>query len=100
MRFGIFRTVSFLILTILLPGLAGTATASSYDEYMLESIKDVKGDKALALALPSIRNLCDDKTKPKSKALSKEEIGKLQKAMAPYCSSFRRKESPNARKVS
>lgn len=88
MKFEIFGTASFLILTILLPGLAGTAAASSYDECMLESIKDVKGDKALVLALPSIRNLCDDKTKPKSKVLSKEEMRKLQKAMAPYCSSW------------
>ena len=38
--------------------LAGAVAASSYDECTLESIKDVKGDKALALALPSIRNLC------------------------------------------
>ena len=77
MRFGSVGMTSFLILAILLPGLAGAVAASSYDECMLESIKDVKGDKALVLALPSIRNICNDKTKTKSKALSNEEMRQL-----------------------
>ena len=88
MRFGRAVTVSFLILAMLLPGLAGAAAVSKYDECILELIKDIKGDKALAIALPSIRNLCHDKTKPKSKALSNEEMRQLQKAMTPYCSSW------------
>ena len=89
MRVGRVGIASFLILAILLPELAGAVAASSYDECMLESIKDVKGDKALALALPSIRNLCHDKTKLKSKALSNEEMRQLQgKAKAHYCSSW------------
>jgi len=87
MGVGIVGTVLFLILAILLPGLADAGAASNYDECMLESIKDVKGDKALALVLPSIRNLCHDKTKPKSKALSNEEMRQLQ-GRTQYCSSL------------
>ena len=86
MRVGI---TSLLILTTLVPGLAGAAAASGYDECMLELIKDVKGAQALALALPSIENLCRDKTGLESKALSNEEMRQLQgKAKAYYCSSW------------
>ncbi|MDE0404281.1 MAG: hypothetical protein OXI53_03115 [Nitrospira sp.] len=88
MRFGIVGTVSFLILAMLLPGLAGGAVPSDYDECILELIKDVNGAQALALALPSIENVCRDKTGHKSKALSNEEMRQLQgKAKAHYCSS-------------
>ena len=86
MRVGI---TSLLILTTLVPGLADAVAASSYDECMLKSIKDIKGDKVLvlALALPSIRNLCHDKTKPESKALSNKEMNHLQ-GRAQFCSSW------------
>ena len=92
MRVGRVGIASFLILAILLPELAGAVVASSYDECILESIKDIKGDKALVLALPSIRNSCHDKTKLKSKVLSNEEMGQLQgKAKAHYCKERQRR---------
>lgn len=86
MMFGIVGIISFLIPVVLLPGLANAAASSSYDECILELIKDVKGAPALAHALPFIENLCRSKTGDESKALSNEEMRQLQgKAEAHYC---------------
>ena len=56
MRFGIVGTVSFLSLTILLPGLAGGVTPNNYDECILESMKGVKSDLAAKSIIMSCRN--------------------------------------------
>ena len=57
MKFGIVGTVSFLILAILLPGLAGAAAPSNYDECILESMKGVKSDLAAKSIIRSCRNI-------------------------------------------
>ena len=56
MRFGIVGTVLFLILPMLLPGLASGATPSDYDECILESMKGVKSDLAAKSIIRSCRN--------------------------------------------
>lgn len=57
MRFGIVGTVSLLILPMLLPGLAGGAVSSNYDECILESRKGVKSDMAAKSIIRSCRNI-------------------------------------------
>ena len=56
MRGRIVGTVSFLILAILLPGVAGGAAPSNYDECILESMKGVKSDLAAKSIIMSCRN--------------------------------------------
>ncbi len=55
MRGRIVGTVSFLILAILLPGVAGGAAPSNYDECILESMKSVKSDLAAKSIIMSCR---------------------------------------------
>ena len=57
MGFGVVGTVSLLILPMLLPGLAGAAAASNYDECILESMKGVKSDLAARSIIRSCRNI-------------------------------------------
>ena len=79
MRFGIVGTVSFLILAILLPGLAGGAAPSNYDECILESMKGVKSDLAAKSIIRSCRNKFSDRSKGevKSRSLSYTEMSQL-----------------------
>ncbi len=57
MRFRTVEIVSFLILATLLPGLAGGAAPSNYDECILESMKGVKSDLAAKSIMRSCRNI-------------------------------------------
>lgn len=76
MRFGIVGIVSFLILAILLPGLAGAAAPSDYDECILKSMKGVKSDLAAKSIIRSCRNKFRDTPRGKleSRALSFDEM--------------------------
>ena len=91
MRFGIVGTVSFLILAILLPGLAGGAAPSDYDACILESMKGVKSDVAANFIMLSCRNKFPDtpKGESKSRVLSSKEMSQLAgsaKLVGPYFS--------------
>ena len=79
MRFGVVGTVSLLILPMLLPGLAGGAAPSDYDECILESMKGVKSDLAATSIIRSCRNKFPDmpKEESKSRVLSSKEINQL-----------------------
>lgn len=79
MRFGIVGTVSFLILAMQLPGLAGGATPSDYDECILESMKGVKSDLAARSIIRSCRKKFSDipKEESKSRVLSSKEMSQL-----------------------
>ena len=71
--------VSFLIPVVLLPGLAGAASPSNYDECILESMKGVKSDLAAKSIIRSCRNKFSDRSKGKvkSRSLSYTEMSQL-----------------------
>ena len=77
MRGRIVGTVSFLILAILLPGVAGGAASSNYDECILESMKGVKSDLAAKSIIMSCRNKFSDKRQKDFRTLSDKEMSQL-----------------------